>query len=113
MKKGKFFIVFEDDHLIIVSKVSGIAVIPERNSQHSLINMISKKYGKVFVIHRIDKDASGLVILAKNREVQRAMSLLFEKRMIQKTYLLFSRGILKEPKGKIIKPLIKLSNQRL
>ena len=94
-KKKLFDILFEDQYLLIVNKAPGIPVIPSRTSemQHSLKYVFKEKYGEIFIVHRIDEETSGLVILAKDAETHRKLNNMFQKREIQKKYLLLTRGI--------------------
>lgn len=112
-KKKLFDILFEDQYLLIVNKAPGIPVIPSRTSemQHSLKYVFKEKYGEIFIVHRIDEETSGLVILAKDAETHRKLNNMFQKREIQKKYLLLTRGIPHNDVGEINFPLKKLNNQ--
>ena len=97
MKKNDFYsIIFEDDHIIAVNKVSGISVGADRwdESKERLDKLIEQdlKTGKIFTVHRIDKDTSGLVVFAKNRETHRTLSIAFENRKISKVYIAVVHG---------------------
>lgn len=84
----KLIVVYEDDQLIAFNKPSGLLSIPDRFDEEKpcLLKLAEARYGKLFVVHRIDKDTSGLIIFAKNEISHKYMSQLFEGRNIQKYY---------------------------
>jgi len=110
-----FTIIYENDQFLVVNKASGIAVIADRwdDSKERLDELLNSYYAKeaadaassipprepsipfphrVFVVHRIDRDTSGLVVFAKTREAHRYLSSLFESRALEKTYLAVIHG---------------------
>ena len=74
MKKDKLKILFEDKHLIVVYKRSGIPTIKSDNNRFNLYSdvydYLHKKNQRVFVVHRLDSDTSGLVVFAKRKKVK-------------------------------------------
>ncbi|MDR1411766.1 MAG: RNA pseudouridine synthase [Spirochaetaceae bacterium] len=95
MKKPPYTLVFEDQRLIAVNKVSGLSVGGDRwdEGQERLDRLLEKEGGvKVFTVHRIDKDTSGLVLFAKDETAHRELSLAFEKRLVKKEYLAVVHG---------------------
>ena len=59
-------IVQEDENLVAINKPSGLLTIPDREGKEiSLKQILKKKYGEIFTVHRIDKDTSGIVVFAK------------------------------------------------
>ena len=74
MKKEKLKILFEDKHLLIVYKKSGIPTIRSDNFKYNLYSEVrdylNKKNQRVFIVHRLDVDTSGLVIFAKSENVK-------------------------------------------
>ena len=89
MKKNPdYTILFEDEHIIAFNKRSGILTAADRYDPDAprLDVLAEPQHGKLFAIHRIDKDTSGIIVYAKTQESHREMSLLFEKRQIHKIY---------------------------
>jgi RluA family pseudouridine synthase len=88
--------VFENENLIAVNKASGVPVGGDRwdDSRERLDRLISadKRYAKLFTVHRIDRDTSGLVLFAKDPETHRLLSLAFENRQVRKRYIAVVRG---------------------
>jgi 23S rRNA-/tRNA-specific pseudouridylate synthase len=90
-----FAIVARTDGWIAVSKPVGIATIPERDPEvPSLQRSLERELGlELFVVHRLDKEVSGLVLFALDAATHRALSLAFEHREVKKTYLAVVLGV--------------------
>jgi len=101
--------IFEDDDYIAVNKPSGLLTMPGRGpaaSEKNLLALLTKTLKHpVFVIHRLDKDASGLILFAKNEKAHRFFSALFESRDIKKKYLVVVEGFVEGKKGEVDKPV--------
>ena len=102
-----FSIIFENDDFVAVNKESGILTIPDRHdeTQLSLYKLLTQKYGKIFIVHRLDRDTSGLILFAKNEATHKYLSQLFEQRNIEKNYLGIVRGSMPANKGSINEPI--------
>jgi RluA family pseudouridine synthase len=91
-----YTVIFEDGHIIAVNKSSGLSVGGDRwdDSQERLDKMLERelKLAKIYTVHRIDKETSGLVVFAKNSEAHRRLSLAFEKRQVAKLYIAIVHG---------------------
>ncbi len=88
-------ILHEDDALVAVDKPSGVSTIPNNDTprESSLVGIMERKTGqKLFVVHRLDKDTSGVVLFAKTPEAHRALSMQFEGRKVKKQYLAIVKG---------------------
>jgi 23S rRNA pseudouridine1911/1915/1917 synthase len=81
---------YEDDDLIIVNKPAGLLVIPDRFNADlpSLNKLIEAKAGgeKRWVVHRLDRETSGVICFAKNEHTHRYLSILFQERDVSKFY---------------------------
>lgn len=89
MKKTKLDIIFENDDLVVVNKPSGMLSIPDRFN-HELPNayhLLKEDYNNIFVVHRIDKETSGVLCFAKNAETHKKLNTDFEEGNIEKEYL--------------------------
>lgn len=85
----------EDDLFVVVDKPAGIPVVPDRSQGvPSMIELLraSAPGGTYLVVHRIDKDASGAVVVARDRDAHRELSRQFEKREVHKQYLALVSG---------------------
>lgn len=80
--------------------------IPDREqSERSLKEILTEKYGSIFTVHRIDRDTSGLVVFAKNQATHKYLSGLFEERKVQKFYLGIVIGQPEPASGNIEAPI--------
>jgi 23S rRNA-/tRNA-specific pseudouridylate synthase len=98
----------EDHDLVAVGKPAGEPVIPARGEPVSLClqKRLERQLGRrVFVVHRIDRDASGVVVFALTAEAHRALSIAFEHRLVGKTYAAFAAGAIHPPRGRLEVPL--------
>jgi tRNA pseudouridine32 synthase/23S rRNA pseudouridine746 synthase len=110
-----FSILFEDDHIIAVNKPEGIASIPERApGKESLLSLLSPRFpGKLYVVHRLDKEVSGVILFAKNAQAHKYLNDQFSSRNVFKTYLALVHGIIEEDQGLIEKPIRQFGSGRM
>lgn len=105
-------IMYEDDHLLIVNKVPGMVVHPAYNNwSGTLVNALAYHFqnlpqlpgneGKPGLVHRIDKDTSGLLVIAKTEAVMTALAKQFFDHSIERTYQALVWGELNPPNGTI------------
>ena len=89
-------IVEDNDNFIVINKKAGLPVQGGTNINENVTNIFSNsiyfKDHKPYIVHRIDKDTSGILIIAKNRETAQQLTSLFRIRKIHKTYLALSEG---------------------
>ena len=108
-------ILFEDDDLLVLDKAAGMVVHPGAgNQEHTLVNALlhhcqslSGIGGKERpgIVHRLDKETSGCLVVAKNDTAHRELSKQFAARTMQKIYLALVAGRLKKPSGTIDAPI--------
>jgi 23S rRNA pseudouridine1911/1915/1917 synthase len=102
-------IIYEDDDIIIINKQAGIVVHPSYGHQcGTLLNaLMAHSNGKYnpYLVHRLDKDTSGVIIFAKNEKSKISISKQLQKRAVKKIYLAAVKGIIVENKGRIEAPL--------
>jgi RluA family pseudouridine synthase len=108
-------VLFENEDLIAVDKPVKLASIPERNpGKSSLLKLLmDARKQKFLVVHRLDKQVSGVILFAKNAETHRYLNRLFEHREIQKTYLALVHGVIEEGSATIAKPLRRFGSGRM
>jgi len=80
--------IFEDGHLLVLAKPSGLLSVPGRgpDKQDCLSKRVQDRYPEALVVHRLDRDTSGLILMARGIEAQRRLSRLFETRHVKKRY---------------------------
>ena len=113
-------IVYEDDDLIIINKKSGMVVHPAPGHYSgTLVNALLFRYGKLTgdkfrpgIVHRLDKDTSGLMIVAKNEEMLEKLSKMISKKEVERKYLAIVDGLIKHDTGTIDAPIGRDVNDR-
>lgn len=113
-------IVFEDENLLIINKQSGLVVHPAPGHMNdTLVNALLVDYPltddllRPGIVHRLDKDTSGLMLVAKNEETKEALSLMLKKKEIKRTYLALVEGVIKPARGTIDAPIGRDPKDRL
>jgi RluA family pseudouridine synthase len=96
-RSAPFSILYEDPGIIVVNKAPGIAVgadrwDPSRERLDKLLDAYTGEGSQVFTVHRIDRDASGLVVFARDRLAHKTLSAAFEFRTVQKRYIAVVNG---------------------
>jgi RluA family pseudouridine synthase len=88
-------IIFEDEHIIGVNKPAGLLTIPGGFSSGTpdLKTILEKQRDEIWVVHRLDKDTSGIVLFARSAEVHRHLNLQFDQREISKEYRAIVYGV--------------------
>ena len=86
--------IHEDEHLLVLDKPSGLLSVPGRgpDKQDCLASRVQALYPEALVVHRLDQDTSGLLVMARGLEAQRRMSRLFETRQVHKRYVAVVAG---------------------
>lgn len=96
-------ILFESPDFLAIDKPAGLAVIPGRDGSESLIENLRAQFDpNLLLVHRLDKDTSGVLLLARNREAQRHASAQFQANTVAKQYLALVAGKPSESSGKIV-----------
>jgi len=92
-------LVHEDPHLIVLDKPAGLLAVPGRgpDKQDCLSARAQARWPDALIVHRLDMATSGLVIMARGIEMQRALSMAFEKRRVHKRYCAVVAGDLPNP----------------
>jgi 23S rRNA pseudouridine955/2504/2580 synthase/23S rRNA pseudouridine1911/1915/1917 synthase len=104
--KDKIQILFEDDDVLMANKPTGVTVIPDRFGKYiSLQGVLEKEYGKLFIVHRIDRDTSGLICFAKNEHAHRHISMQFQNHEVKKIYKAVVKGRMANKSGIIESPI--------
>jgi RluA family pseudouridine synthase len=101
-------LLYEDADVVAVLKPAGIAVIPGRNErpEDALRTRIeAERHEPLWVVHRLDRDTSGVLLFARNEQSHRRLSMAFGSRQIAKTYLAWTRGVPSPGAGVVDVPL--------
>ena len=104
---GDIPVLFENADVVAVSKPEGVASIPERSmAKPSLLDSLQLTVGgKLYIVHRLDKEVSGVMLFAKNPASHGCINDQFARREVSKTYLALCHGAFEREKGTIDKPI--------
>lgn len=87
LPKFRDLIIYEDENLIVINKPPFIASLDDREGgEHNILRLAKKYHANAQVCHRLDKETSGLLLIAKNPETYRLVSIEFERRRVEKLY---------------------------
>jgi RluA family pseudouridine synthase len=81
-------ILYSDESIIVLNKPAGLAVLPDgwEPEVPYLLKLLEAEYGKLWVVHRLDKSTSGVMVFARTAEAHRALNTQFEQRAVRKVY---------------------------
>lgn len=112
IKNLPFEIVFEDDHLIVVNKPSGLLTIATEKEKERTLYHIVRDYvisknprGRIFIVHRLDKDTSGIVLFAKDEKTKNQLQEHWNEYVSLREYTAIVSGHPKEESGQIVQYL--------
>ena len=103
-----FPILYEDRDILVIHKPAGLLTIANekekvRTAYHMLTDYVRQesKFGRVFVVHRLDRDTSGVVLFAKNEETKRAFQEDWDARVLRRGYRALVEGVPQPPEGEV------------
>lgn len=112
VKKMPFEVLFEDDHLIVVNKPSGLLTIATEKEKERTLYHIVRDYvvsknprGRIFIVHRLDKDTSGIVLFAKDERTKNQLQENWNEYVSLREYTAVVSGHPKEESGQIVQYL--------
>ncbi len=116
IKENEDLIIDNNEDFIVLNKSSGISVQGGTKSKKNLIDIFSKSKifegAKPFSVHRLDKETSGVFIMAKNRKFAQLLTSLFRLRKVHKTYLAICHGEIEKNFGEWNDDLIRYDNKK-
>src|SRR5690349_7868838 len=112
-----FPVIYEDDELLVINKPAGLVCHPTKTDEYSsLISRVRLYLGKLAVAHlvnRLDRETSGVTLVAKRDETARELRRLWENRHVEKEYLAIVHGHFRDDSGTVDVPLGKDENSRV
>ena len=113
-------IVYEDDDLLVINKESGMVVHPAPGHYSgTLVNALLYRYGKLAgeefrpgIVHRLDKDTSGLMLVAKKEDILEKLSTMISEKQVERKYLAIVDGVIKHDTGTVDAPIGRDKNNR-
>ena len=106
--KGKLTIITETDDYIVINKPAGLLSVPDRFdlTLPNIKHLVQRTYADAAPVHRLDKDTSGILLMAKHPDCHTILQQLFETRKVQKEYVAIVSGHVKNNTGLIQQPLV-------
>lgn len=103
-----FSLIHLDRSLIVANKPTRLLSVPGRgpDKQDCLVSRLQAEFPDALIVHRLDYDTSGLIVLARGKEMHRALSILFQDRKVEKRYVAVVAGKPEPENGEIDLPLI-------
>ena len=104
----EFTLLYADASLLVANKPSRLLSVPGRGEekQDCLIRRVQTEYRDALIVHRLDYDTSGLLVLARGKAMHRALSILFQERQVEKRYVAVVDGRMENEAGEVNLPLI-------
>lgn len=101
-------IVYLDEHLLVVNKPSGLLSVPGRGEERTdcLITRVQQEVPDALTVHRLDMETSGLLLIARGKEIHRQLSIAFMQREVDKRYVAIVAGQLAPASGEVNLPII-------
>lgn len=117
-------IVYEDDILAVINKPAGMVVHPGAGVTHgTLANAVAYRFSlvphpssaalRLGIVHRLDKDTSGLIVVAKDETTAESLSRQFHDRAVEKSYVALVHGVIDRPSGTIEAPIARDPHNRV
>ncbi len=108
-------VLFENDDILAVNKPEGLASIPgHAKDEASLLALVQSAFPeKLLVVHRLDKEVSGVLLFAKNVVAHKYLNDQFSQRNVRKTYLALTQGVIAETSGIIDRPIRQFGSGRM
>jgi len=102
-------VIYRDDHLIVLDKPPGLLSVPGigPGKQDCLARRVEARFPGARIVHRLDRETSGVIVMALDAESHRALSRQFEQRLVDKCYIAVVAGVVKADDGEIDLPLRK------
>jgi 23S rRNA pseudouridine1911/1915/1917 synthase len=104
----KINILYQDESIIAIDKQAGMLTIPDRYRKDipNLKRILTEKFGEIFIVHRLDKDTSGVLVFAKNADSHRNLNLQFQDNLPKRIYHVLVSGIFRKDELEIDIPII-------
>ncbi len=105
---------FENDDVLAVHKPEGLASIPANVGEANLLSLLALRTpGRLYVVHRLDKEASGVILFARNAAAHKSLNAQFSSHGVHKTYVALTHGIIAEARGVVDRPLRRFGSGRM
>jgi tRNA pseudouridine32 synthase / 23S rRNA pseudouridine746 synthase len=106
-------VIYSDDSIVVFDKPPGLLTVPGRGPANrvNLAEQVRRSFPDALVVHRLDRDTSGLLVMARGLDAQRHLGRQFEERVVAKRYVAVVEGKPQASSGRITLPIRKDSNR--
>src|SRR3990167_4770025 len=102
----KIKVLYEDSNILVIDKPSGILVHPDKTGKEkTILDWAQEEYPTAELVHRLDKETSGVMLIAKNPKTHEFLKNQFQNREVKKVYNAIVSGSIKNERGVINKPI--------
>lgn len=108
LSSSKLSIIYEDDYIIVVNKAAGVlSVATDKNETDTAFRIVMNHFkredlrNRIYVVHRLDRETSGVLLFAKSKEIQMALQQNWQSCVLEKKYYAIVEGVIEEDKGTI------------
>ena len=116
IRENENLIIDNNNNFVVLNKSAGISVQGGTKSKKNIVDIFSKseifKNSKPYSVHRLDKETSGVFLIAKNRETAQLLTSLFRLKKIHKSYLAICNGEIEKLKGILNNDLVRYENKK-
>lgn len=100
-------VIYSDEDIVVANKPAGVTVIPDRIHPEieTVQTILQKQFGRLWVVHRIDRNTSGVLCFARNEVAHRHLSLQFQNHQVKKIYTAIVKGKMREKSGEVNEPI--------
>ena len=107
MARKAYELLDERDDLVVVNKAPDVLTVPDRFDPYkvNLLARLRERYGEIFVVHRLDRETSGVLVFARNAAAHKALNKQFLDRSADKFYLALVNGSPSPPEGMVDEPI--------
>jgi RluA family pseudouridine synthase len=100
-------ILYEDEHLLVVDKPAGLLSVPTPNARgRTVLDVLREQGREALAVHRIDRDVSGALLLARSESVRAELDTAFRERTVSKRYWALVQGLLAREQGEFKDPIL-------
>ncbi len=108
--KQKSFVLYSDKWVIAVEKPAGMLSVPDATGARSMLDRLRDQFPSVFPVHRLDRDASGVLLFARSLPVKKRLSEMFRNHDLEREYIAVVEGRMTQKSGTLTDPLLELDN---
>ena len=108
--KQKSYVLYSDKWVIAVEKPAGMLSVPDATGARSMLDRLRDQYTSVFPVHRLDRDASGVLLFARSLPAKKRLGEMFRNHELDREYIAVVEGRVAQKSGTLTQPLLELES---